>query len=413
MESHLNISVEETANTMVVNSKDERIVTVKQLLAFAKVDMSIWEIQKQIVNKYEMGRKAKTANLDYSDGQVTGYIRDTGQIHVEPLIQVKVWLIRKSPIAISPAISPVKIQPTPTPTPKRKSPQDLKRALILPDTHFGFTRDMATESLEPFHDRKAMDIALQYAEDAQPDIIVFLGDTLDLPDWTDKFLRSPEFYWCTQPAIIEAAWWLGEFRITCPDAKIFVLEGNHDQRMENSLIKHLISAYQLKAADRLELPPALSIPSLLALDNLSIKYIDDYPNGRIWLNDRLACAHGSVARQAPGATVGAVARNADVSEIHGHIHRREWATRTLFGRHHSTVVDVFSPGCLCRTDGLVPAKNANNNWQKGFAIVHYTDLEYGIMPVAIENDQAIVYDKVYYGQDQIRQIEQDTNWKLA
>jgi hypothetical protein len=35
------------------------------------------------------------------------------------------------------------------------------------------------------------------------------------------------------------------------------------------------------------------------------------------------------------------------------------------------------------------------------------------MPVAIENDQAIVYDKVYYGQDQIRQIEQDTNWKLA
>lgn len=56
----------------------ERITTLEQLLAFCQVDPAEWEVERYVVNKWEVGAKNAAK-----------------QIEVEPLFQVKAWLRRK------------------------------------------------------------------------------------------------------------------------------------------------------------------------------------------------------------------------------------------------------------------------------------------------------------------------------
>lgn len=60
--------------------KSARITSLEQLLDVAGVDMETWEVDRYIVNKWEIGAKDAEAHLQ-----------------VEPLFQVKVWLKRKLP----------------------------------------------------------------------------------------------------------------------------------------------------------------------------------------------------------------------------------------------------------------------------------------------------------------------------
>lgn len=58
-------------------SSSTRIRTVDELLDYAEVDRNVWEVERFVVNKYEMGAKD-----------------ERGRIRVEPLYQIKVWLKR-------------------------------------------------------------------------------------------------------------------------------------------------------------------------------------------------------------------------------------------------------------------------------------------------------------------------------
>jgi hypothetical protein len=67
-----------------ITSRSRRITTLEQLLEATKVDMTVWEVEKHVVNKWEMG----SANKD--GGTLIG-------IEIAPLIQIKVWLKRRTP----------------------------------------------------------------------------------------------------------------------------------------------------------------------------------------------------------------------------------------------------------------------------------------------------------------------------
>jgi len=190
------------------------------------------------------------------------------------------------------------------------------------------------------------------------------------------------------------------------------MEGNHDKRLETALITHLAAAYQLRPVDEMEMPPAMTIQRLLALGGMDIRYVGDYPNGEEWLNDMVVCVHGDVARQ-PGLTAPARAREIDVTEIHGHIHRREWAARTIHGRRDRHIVEAFSPGCLCRIDGAVPGKKAKVQWQQGIALVRYTNTtrnDYSISPIAIDDGRALAEGALYLAEDRLSDLMADTGW---
>lgn len=280
------------------------IHTLDELLRHCQVDLDVWQVERHVVNKWPVGIKTPS-----------------GEIKTQQLIQVKAWLKRAVPLVTQ--IPPVRAAQV-TLGPRRKvqpSRSGVQRAVIIPDPQFGFRRDMRTSYLDPFHDRQALDLALQLVEELRPDRVVWLGDGQDLAPWSDKFLRSPEFVLTTQPAIDEETWWLAETRRAVPGAQIDRIEGNHDARLLNAVMKHLPEAYGLRpGTQRIEGPPVLSIPYLLGLDQLGVEYHGPYPDGVVWLNDNLACEHGDVYTGGAVGTVKRLLETARHSRIIGHTH---------------------------------------------------------------------------------------------
>jgi transposase-like protein len=388
------VKVESQGNYASVESTDVRIKTLAQLLEAAQVDLSVWRVERHVINKWEVGAVNRDINLSYTKGAATGHVRKKG-IVVEPLWQVKAWLCKREPEAIHPTIQPIECPqyriPTATPT-----SGSIGSALILCDPQIAFERDLHTMELSPWHDWRAMDVAVQLAESLRPDRIVILGDYLDNPEWSDKYIKGPEFHLTTQASIIAGHLFLRLLREAAPDATITLLEGNHDERMTKMLIKHLHYAYDLRPVDELDLPPSLSVPRLLALHKLGVEWVGDYPSGAVWLNDGVRLCHGELAR-APGDTARAVAQKSHVTEIFGHIHRIEYVPDTKHGRDGRVVNVGFSAGCLCHIDGRVHGNRARQQWQQGCAVIEYAvdGREHTIHPIVIENGRAIFQRRWY------------------
>ena len=333
---------------------EENPKTLDELLKSCNVDMKIWAVDRYIVNKWETAMK--TAD----------------KIIHRPLFQVKAWLVRIQPVEVEfPHIKPIAPINFKKPKIKRNLSKKFKKALIIPDAQFGFRRDLDTGDLDPFHDRTALDCVLQIAELEKPDMIIYLGDMLDLPEWSDKFLFSPHFFFTTQPAINELHWWTKEFRQHC-DSMVYI-EGNHELRMSKAIARNVIAAYNLKPANQPK-NVQMTIPTLLALDDLDIEYRGPYPAGEYWLNDNLRISHGTIARKGNADTVKAILAQARNSEIVGHIHRHEMAQKTVHPRKGIRTYVAYSPGTIARIESnIVPAYLPRNDWQQGFAIVNYQD----------------------------------------
>lgn len=384
---------ETKGNTMSATSPrvEGRILTLDQLLAACEVDLEEWEVERYIVNKWEMGRKDIEKDLSWSNGVADGYTRDSGQINIEALYQVKAWLIRKKPIELFPIVQPVQINVS-LPDDRiifRPEERPLGTVVVVPDIHIGFYRDLNTGELEPFHDRGALGLVLDVVKNEEPDQIVFLGDNLDLPDWSDKFIRSPEFRNVTQPAVDELAWWLAQFRVAAPDANMVYLEGNHEDRMVKARQTNMIAAFDLRPASKVGYPPALSIPSLVELDALDVHWVGGYPDAHYWVNERLVLTHGSRARQGAAATSKAMLQLFNASVVYGHIHRTEWGIESVLGRFGPEVHRAICPGALCRMDGTVPGHVSAQDWSQGFAVVYHDTDGFNITPVEISEDRAI------------------------
>jgi len=327
--------------------------TLNELLEACGVDTTIWKVDKYVVNKWEV-----------SMNTVEGIIN-------RPLFQVKAWLIRKEPIkhdfpvvAAIQASSKVLAHAS-----KSYSKKNMHQALVIPDSQNGYSRDINTGKLDPFHDRRAWDLCVQVAKRERPDVIVLLGDMLDLPDWSDKFLRSPEFYFTTQPALNELHWWISQLART--GAEMYYIEGNHERRMAKAVITNLISAYNIKPANQPDIPASMSVPNLLGLKDLGVSYRGPYPKGEYWINDNLKCVHGTIARRGNSDTVKAILKDARHSQIVGHVHRKEYAVKTVHPRRGAVSYVAYSPGTIARIDGAVPAATDKVDWQQGFGVVDF------------------------------------------
>lgn len=377
----------------VESPKSPRIKTLDQLLKAGNVDKAVWEVVDFTLNKWEVGAKD-----------------DNGEIAVAPLFQVKARLRRRKMIAQFPTIAPIKVDRTSIThkKPKYKRRDGVETALILPDAHFGFRRHPVSGALDPFHDMRALDVVLQIAYELRPHKVVYLGDILDLPDFS-RFPTTPDMQQLTQHAVIAAHWWLGQMRDAAPGAVNTLLEGNHDQRIERAILDHLKAAYDLRPADQLDLPPALSVPRLLALHELGVQYQEAYPNGEYYLADDLMCLHGTVARKGGGKTVSVMVSEYDVSTIQGHNHRIERASRTK--KTSRETIAAYSLGCLCHTDGRVPAKFKRVDWQQGFGIA-YIDARGGstVNLYEIRDGACLFGDRVYKGQDRTAVLREASGW---
>ncbi len=394
----------EDINNMDVSCMSERITTLEELLDACGVDREVWEVDHWIANTWEGYRKDEKKSLQWVDGAIQeGVIEDTGEIKTTTLYQIKAWLIRKEPVAVEPVIRPVVFTPSlisHVGTPKANA---IKKSLIIPDMHVGF-KSLRNGRLDPFHDRLAIDLVLQIAEHTEFDNVVLLGDALDMADWSDKFLRSPEYEQNTQPALEELAWILWQLRTRQPDADFYYIEGNHEERQTDMMIKHIPQAYHLRPVG-VELDySAWSIPKLLGLSDLNITWVGGYPDGMVELDENLIAVHGT------SLSAERTISDSDVTIIFGHIHRFDVATRTIYTGRGARVVNAYCSGFLGRMDGVVPGIKARQRWSQGFGIVHHSGkTQPAIEHVGISGGQAIYQGQVLEGKSYVEDLCKHTD----
>lgn len=389
-------------------AKAETIQTLDQLLSVCKVDESVWAVKEWKPNCWQVGAKEEHADLAWAEGKVSGWLKKFG-LKIHNLWQVKATLIRKDPIAIHPTIQPLVCSAN-YKTPEIQSNKSSGRALILPDAHFGFSWHPPRWQLIPFHDRDALDLALQIAAVCDCSVAEILGDWQDMTMWQDKFAKLPEFYNTTQPALVECFWWLEQFRKAMPDTEIRYHSGNHEARMEAATALHLQEAYNLYPADRPDCPPVLSMPNLLGLPSLGITYINGYPDDFTFLGPNIQVQHGNIARQKPLATVTELLRQGQYHQVTGHIHRDELVSEVCPG---GAQVTAYCPGCLCHIDGRVPGGNSRQNWRQGVGILEWEDDLVSVTHIPFIKGRAVWNGQVFTARDRLPDLKKDLpdwNW---
>lgn len=277
-----------------------------------------------------------------------------------------------------PVVAPVKVKVTPT-RKKAKPPADLVTAVFWPDPQIGFWHDARSGRLYPMHDYRALDICAQITRDVNPDIVVNLGDFLDLADASSKFRRHPALRFQTQPALIDGHTVLAVQRsVMATDADLYLLAGNHDDRLANLLVDNAAAAYGLRKPGARW--PALSVPNLLDVDSYGCEYVSGYPAATKWLRESgpgIAVEHGKTTK------VAARAKDLAYNVILGHGHHQDVVSnRITTGPGQSLNVKAISPGCLCRVDGWVPSSGSGvdefglpvphvENWNQGLCVASW------------------------------------------
>ena len=290
----------------------------------------------------------------------------------------------------------------PKPLPR---PEGYEVAVVLPDMQIGYFRG-ADGDLEPTHDEAAITVAEQIIAAARPDKIVLVGDNLDAPEF-GKYRLSPAFSLTTQASIDRATELCFRLRALAPDAEIVWIAGNHEERISNATLDNLKAAFGIKRGLAPDSLPVLSVPFLLRMDEAQIEYKPGYPAGSYWINERLRVIHGDKVASG-GSSAHKYLSNSKTSVLYGHIHRREWAERSREDFDGPKTIMAASPGCLCRTDGCVPATQGGLDlegrpvpvtldWQQGVGVVTYQpgDGEFWYEQVPIHSGRAWWRGKLY------------------
>lgn len=282
--------------------------------------------------------------------------------------------------------------PKPSGAPSKTT--DFKTCVVVPDIQFGFFRNREG-TLEPTHDEDAISVALKVIAHLNPELIVCVGDNLDLPEM-GKYVTYPSYALTTQATIDRATVFCAELRSAAPRAKIVWLAGNHEERMPKYIVQNATAAYGLRRGMAPESWPVLSVPFLCRMDDFGVEYRPGYPASDIWVNKKLRIIHGDRVKSS-GSTAHVYLNSEKSSVIYGHIHRIEMAHKTREDWDGPRTIMAASPGCLARIDGAIPSTKGgvdldgrpitrHENWQQGLGIVMYEDdgdhkFSYECMPI--------------------------------
>lgn len=198
----------------------------------------------------------------------------------------------------------------------------------------------------PFQDDDAVDAFLEYVKNVQPKTVILNGDVLDmfmLSRFTKGEGRNP------LEEITQCRGLLASLRKLCPDADIFYIIGNHENRLEK---------YVLNKAPEL---------ASLVEDVFSILKIDEFKIrgcASLTINDKILFKHGTLLGNKSGLSAIKEMENAYMSGCSGHTHRLCKYIARKSGRKFFWI----ESGCLC---SLTPEYMVNPNWQQGFARIDF------------------------------------------
>lgn len=213
------------------------------------------------------------------------------------------------------------------------------KELVLSDIHI------------PFQDDLAVDAALNYADQFQPDIITLLGDTIDFYK-ISRFVKSPKKK-SVSGEIKQTRGFLSDLRKRFPNARIIFYKGNHEDRMDTYIMSNASEIYDL-VQDLLEVK--------LGLRELNIEYqAEPFAIGKLWH------LHG---HEKPGGSYNPeYVCNVMWKHVHdhfvvGHFHRNQQKT---FKRIDGSTFSTASVGYLAGEMDYARL----NAWSQGFYCVTY------------------------------------------
>ena len=339
-------------------------------LAKSLSDNSVGTVNKFSFRKQTSPRLEQGVLVDKETTTLTAEIRPVPTFVPASVPDIHIHLPLEAPVGLS-------------------KPSNARLGVFLPDMQIGYHRD-TQGALTAIHDEQAIDVAFQvtgylnetYKEEGGVDLVVFAGDNIDFPEFSSH-RSAPGYMGNTQLTIDRAGTICATSRKLAPNAKQVWLGNNHEARLINNLTDKMPGLVGLSKENDPKRTPIVSVPYLLNMEEYKINYIEAYPDGEYWANDYLRFEHGSVARSAPGATA-ANHLSSGVSTMHGHVHRRELVYKRVNTKKGSRMIFAGSPGCLCRTDGLVPSAKTgikssgkqgqtghSENWHQGIFVFWY------------------------------------------
>lgn len=218
----------------------------------------------------------------------------------------------------------------------------------------------------PYHDERLHGLVLAWLADLKPDEVVFDGDLLDHPTISrhrDRLRWNASVQECVDAGFRL----LSDYRDAAPDARMRMIRGNHDWRLEAELMDRAERVAFLRPAqkDASEEPHLYSLRRLLHLDALHVELCGR--EGEDWRMDEVVLAPGLVVRHEPPSKQKAARLNRSV--IAGHTHHQGYTPVTCFDDEDRPVVRaIVEAGTLASVrDGLGYAERPD--WQQGFATV--------------------------------------------
>ena len=224
----------------------------------------------------------------------------------------------------------------------------------------------------PHHDRKLHVAVCEGLREFQPDRGIILGDLLDL-DAVSRHRRTPEWTATVQATLDAGYSILRSYIDASPNTRWQMLDGNHEDRLRNSILDQLSAVHGVTQAseDDEDLRPVLSTPFLLRLDELGIEWErpdGGYEHAQIKVTSELAARHGWVVKKGSGASALTSIDRLRYSVVIGHTHRQaivhhtahsiDGKPKTLLGCEAGTLASIEG--------GLGYATSPD--WQRGFAV---------------------------------------------
>lgn len=355
-------------------------------------------------------------NIDAEDlegasraGFHVGFIRNAeGEIeYTKPLPNVQFGKRKERSLEsfISQA-DPVQIKPNKAKPVER----DYKLIMVFGDSQIEYRQ--INGELQPVHDERALNIVRQLCREYQPEVIVNLGDTIDLAALSRFQADSDHFRHSLNPAFNRVHRMYAELRAETPNAEIHEVDSNHNTRLGKFILNKVPELYGIRQAGTPETNyPALTYPFFANLDAVDVKWHSgygaaSYVYGTDYQAPPIVFKHG-VTVVSNGSTANKESKdNPETHIVRGHGHRMETHYRTNRAGLYLASVMV---GCTCRIDGFVPSYGSavddygipvpkQENWQQGLLIVtDYLNGQYQFDHVAINNGIAYYNGKEFDG----------------
>ncbi len=225
---------------------------------------------------------------------------------------------------------------------KNKAKRNVKipspsKVLILSDIHM------------PYHDIDALRCAIEHGRKEKVDNVVLMGDTMDchLVSTHRKSKDAPDIV----EEIYTTHMFLRHLRDQFKKANIFMMEGNHELRMQR---------YISDNADQLSGITALRLDRLLGLDDLNIQWLE---TGQLITAGNMTLLHGHEFNVSGINPARKLFMKTKLSAMCGHLHRPDkHFTRNARGEG----IECYVVGTLGE---LHPDYAPKNDWQHGYAIL--------------------------------------------